>query len=149
MSISNGNQPAFDVDARYGEAAESQFARLFDGSNGLFEVKRKRLQDASFYVETECLRDGRYVPSGINVTKARYWVYLIGESDIFVIFPTELLRVAMTSKAARDVAETDGSHPTRGKLVKLTTALGYRRSKKEPLKAPPLVTPMFGQNRLL
>lgn len=133
MSYSKA-EPRFDLDCSYGKQGELQIAEFLDWiarGNGRVEVKRKRLLDLEFYVETACDkgRRGNYTPSGINVTTAHAWAFVIADTGIAIIVPTEVLREMLDDPSARDRAERDGSCPTKGRLINLG-ALLYRQKRK-------------------
>jgi len=137
-------EPRFDIDATYGGQGELQIADyltwLAEG-NGRIEVKRKRYLDLNFYVETHCDkgRRGIFQPSGISVSTAAAWAFVIGETGISIIIPTDELRSMLNDPSSRDREERDGSCPTRGKLVSLNVLLYRRRPAPsgKPAPAPP------------
>lgn len=128
-------EPRFDIDAAYGRQGELQLADyltwLADG-NGRIEVKRKSRLDLHFYVETSCDkgRKGRYTPSGITTTAAHAWAFVFGETGMTFILPTDLLREMLDHPSTRDCAETDGSCPTRGRLVSLNVTLYFLEQRR-------------------
>jgi hypothetical protein len=116
-------EPKFDHDYQYGRQGElligDALAALRDGQ-GRIEVKRKRYLDGKIYVEL--LQDPggtgkRWKPSGLNVTDAEWWVYVVGETGVLLFFPTDLLRWAIKTDAGRPCAEKDGDNPTEGRLL--------------------------------
>lgn len=121
-------EPRFDLDLKYGKQGELQigdFLEWIASGNGRVEVKRKRILDLNFYVETACNkgRRGSYSPSGISVTTAEAWAYVIGDSGISLIVPTDLLRSMLEHPTTYDKHEDHGSCPTKGKLVNLGALL--------------------------
>ena len=118
--------PDWDIDRSYGEAGEQSFRRLMGLDRERFEVKRKRYRDDKFYVETHQLIRGasKYVPSGINTTRAEYWAYMIADTGVTVLFPTAALRSA--ARSAETVSEDDGDNPTRGRLVSLQSVVEFQ-----------------------
>lgn len=117
-----GYEPRFDLDYEYGHQGELFITNVVDAlKNNRIEVKRKRYEDDSFYVEYQCLKRGKWEPSGIQTTECELWAYVIGDTSVAVIVGTDRLR-----EAARYVwkwmpgsrkEEKDGSHPTKGVLV--------------------------------
>ena len=128
-------EPRWDRDLAYGQQGELYWDDIFAWfarGNGRREDKRKRRLDLYFYVETECDkgRTGRYEPSGISVSEADIWTYLIGETGLGVVIPTRLLKEAVRHPTARRVEERDGSCPTRGLLVHLAAMLDIAKGMK-------------------
>jgi hypothetical protein len=133
-------EPRFDIDKSYGGQGELQIADLLTwlaNGNGRIEVKRKRYLDLDFYVETECDKGktGHYRPSGISVTTADAWAFVIGDTGISIIIPTDELRSILDEPGTRDREERDGTCPTRGKLINLGVLL-YRYKRRHQPHAP-------------
>lgn len=134
MKLVKKAEPRFDLDLNYGRQAEARLAEFFDWiaeGKGRVEVKRKRIIDLSIYVEESCDkgRTGRFAPSGISVTTAHVWAFAIADTGIMMVIPTQLLKESLSHPSVKDKAETDGSCPTRGKLVHLRAIFDtYMRS---------------------
>ena len=114
----------FDLDRRYGEAGELEtLGILKPGST--YEVKHKTFVDDLFYVEYEQLphhsvEAGIYKPSGIAISTADYWAFVIADTGVVVIVPRERLQaVARLSYKIPDRRKetNDSDNPTRGVLV--------------------------------
>jgi hypothetical protein len=92
--LTRGYQPDFDIDRQYGDEGEGTVRRALDLSDKRIDVKRKRYADDKFYVELE--HDpgarGQFRPSGLTRTRADYFAYVIADTGIIVLFPTEVLR---------------------------------------------------------
>ena len=111
-------QPEFDLDRRYGEEGET----LVEGwRRGSVEVKHKTYLDFKLYVELEQnpRRSGIWKPSGLRVTTADYWDFVIGDTGVVVAIPTARLRLAVARGAGRPAETTHGDNPTRGRLIDL------------------------------
>lgn len=116
-------EPRWDRDLAYGKQGELLVGEYLDwvaAGNGRVEVKRKRNPDMNFYVEHEHDpgRRGHYCPSGISVTTADAWAFLIADTGVAIIIPTALLKDGW-ARSTRVKEERDGSCPTRGHLVNL------------------------------
>jgi len=127
-------EPRWDRDLEYGKQGELRFGKLLQwiaGGNGRVENKRKRRLDLWLYVEAECDkgRSGLFTPSGISRTQADVWTFECGETGITFVIPTPLLRKAFDHPTSRPARETDGSCPTRGRLVNVAAILAVA---KEP-----------------
>lgn len=140
MTIGGKAEPRFDIDYAYGRQGElliGDFLKAIASGNGRVEVKRKRYLDLDFYVETHCDkgRSGTFLPSGISVTHADMWAFVIGDTNVTVLIPTDELRAMLDDPSTRPKSEDNGSCPTRGKLVNLG-ALLYRHKQRTVPKPP-------------
>lgn len=115
-------EPRFDHDYRYGRQGEflvsGTIAALRDGQVQI-EDKRKRRSDNQFYIELEHDpgRTGIYRPSGLSVSEAEMWAFVVSDTGCVVFVPTTRLKEAIQRGWGKDVEETDGSCPTRGRLL--------------------------------
>lgn len=126
-------EPRFDLDYAYGRQGElliGDFLQWIASGNGRVEVKRKRYLDLEFYIETHCDKgSGDYVPSGISITTAHAWAFVIADTGISMIVPTEEIRAMVEDPSARDRTATDGTCRTRGKLINMACLL-YRHKQR-------------------
>lgn len=139
-------EPRFDLDYVYGRQGELQIADFLSWiatGNGQVEVKRKRYLDLKFYIETHCDkgRTGEFLPSGISITTAKAWAFVIAESGVSVIVPTDELRRMLDDSSSKDRTEIDGSCPTRGKLVYLSVLLWRHKQRLEKVPEPEVKAP--------
>ena len=125
-------EPRFDLDYKYGRQGELQVADFLNwlaSGNGRVEVKRKRILDFELYIETECDkgRTGYFEPSGINVSEAEAYAFVVADTGISLVIPTQLLKKAIRHRSARPKEERDGSCPTRGFLVNLAAVMAVAK----------------------
>ena len=103
-------QESFDVPARqfdfnndllFGQKGETLVSSFLDSlSGGSFEVKSDRYRNGRMVVETDQnprgIRDGSgkqiWHKSGINVTTAKWWVYVFSMDEAFVIINVDRLK---------------------------------------------------------
>ena len=131
-------EPRFDRDYTYGRQGELQINEFLDwiaAGNGQVETKRKRYLDLCFYVETDQKKPGAecWQPSGISVTTAACWAFVIGDTGISVLFPTDELRAMLDDPSTLDRTQFRGAYHTRGKLVNLAVVL-YRHRQRDARK---------------
>jgi len=126
----DGYEPRFDIDMERGAQGEMFVAGILDAlRNGGTRIEVKRDDKSQFtgnvYVEYECMKRGWYVPSGIATTEALIWVFVLEQDQLAVCIATERLKVLARAaiRAGRVGEERDGSHPTRGALVRITDLL--------------------------
>jgi hypothetical protein len=76
----------FDIDLRYGQEGESYVKQLLNIET--IEVKRdKRWKNTgNLYIEVWCWSDNNkeWYPSGLQVTKATHWAFVLEETVIIV-----------------------------------------------------------------
>jgi hypothetical protein len=107
----------FDMDLAFGQEGESLVKELLTGGQTI-EVKRdKRWKETgNVYVETECYfnRTQSWGPSGINVTKAAYWAFVLEE--MVLLIPIEALRYAV-DEFGSSIACNIPPNPSKGVLL--------------------------------
>lgn len=130
----DGYNPEFDIDYQYGSQGELWVTSVIQAlKEDRVEVKRdgQFAATGNLYVEFECFRRGRWQPSGIATTTTELYMFVLGDSETGFVIPTDRLRAICRPlyRAGRIGKERDGSHPTRGVLVKLSHVLAeIRRS---------------------
>lgn len=124
MALTDGYEPRFDIDYEYGRQGEMVLDSYIDAlkaGQARSEVKRKRLTDLHFYFEQaqNPRRSGFWKPSGIEKTSAEVIAFGIGDSDVFVLFPVEGIRRAISAGLGIDKTTDRGDNPTSGRLLTL------------------------------
>lgn len=124
-------QPDFDIDFRRGLVGEDLHKAFLYGTH---EVKTDygTVRTGNFYVETWQSNGEREWQSGINATKADFWVQAspLGVGGLYL--KTSTLRELMRETNPREVSQPIQSQTTnssRGRLVRLDDvlrALGFR-----------------------
>lgn len=114
------NLSDFDLDLTFGQEGESLVKELLTGGQTI-EVKRDRkwVSTGNVYVETECFfnRTNSWGPSGINVTKANYWAFVL-EEGIFIM-PTNAVKYAV-EEFGRYTECNIQPNPSKGILLTVT-----------------------------
>ena len=120
----------FKKDLEYGEAGEKLVSDFLDTiQGGAFEVKSDRYRNGRMVVETNQNPKGfiingerLWVPSGINVTTAVWWVYIYSPDGAFVIVSVRRLKKYLRANSSkfnegtkRDFGGSD--NPARGFLL--------------------------------
>jgi hypothetical protein len=87
---------SFDLDFAYGKEGENLVEQLMTNGRTV-EVKRDRKwhQTGNVYIEVECwyLKSQSWEPSGLSVTQADYWAFVL--EDMVIMLPTDSLRYAV------------------------------------------------------
>lgn len=118
----------FDLDFANGKEGETLVEELLTGGRTV-EVKRdlRWRETGNLFIETECFYISKkgWAPSGLSVTKADYWAFVIGESTFIV--PTQILRDSVVEFGRRIENRTPPNHSkgyliTPSDLVEMTKA---------------------------
>lgn len=128
----------FDLDLSVGKEGEEYVSSLL--SIDTVEVKRdlKWFDTGNLYIERSCYNtlQGTYLASGIEVTKASHWAFVLGESAIIV--PTGHIKAVIAAKhiagTIREVSCNIPPNPSKGYLLTLDDLLQYQKSKGSNLK---------------
>lgn len=100
----------FASDLAFGEESEKEISRFLDDlSGGAFEVKTDRYRNGRMVVETDQNPKGVknelgariWRKSGINITSARWWVYVFSPSQGFVVIEVSRLKRYLRKNADR------------------------------------------------
>ena len=85
----------FAQDLKYGQLGEKRIRTMLENLvEGSFEVKSDRYRNGNMAVEMRQnpRREGRWIPSGLQVTKATWWVYIFSMDGGFVIVSVDRLK---------------------------------------------------------
>jgi hypothetical protein len=121
----------FDITNPYGLEGEElvrRYGEMMQAGEAFCEVKRKTHRDWKLYVEREqktAHGEGPVKPSGIMATDAPLFAYVLADTGIVIVFPTNLLRDASRrpiGTAASQLKQHQGN-PTKGRLLGLDQIL--------------------------
>ncbi len=85
----------FAEDLKYGQLGEGRIRNMLENLvEGSFEVKSDRYRNGNMAIEMRQnpRRCGKWVPSGLQVTKAQWWVYIFSMDGGFVIVAVDRLK---------------------------------------------------------
>ena len=139
---SNGtmtNKSSFDLDFGYGRKGEQLVDELLTGGRTV-EVKRDRkwAKTNNLYIETECYfkKIEAWAPSGLMVTEAAYWAFVLEESTLIV--PIDALKYAV-KEFGREIECNIPPNLSKGKLITVDDLMSATRLHKKA-KADELAT---------
>lgn len=117
----------WDLDLRAGEAGESKVADLLSLDTVEVKTDRRWWETGNVYIETECWYQSSqsWGPSGIRVTKATHWSFVL--EDTVLIVPTARLKEAVWT-IGRPIECNIPPNPSRGYLVTPIALLGFIRA---------------------
>lgn len=127
-----GNPFNFKADLVYGEKGEGEIRSFLETViSGDIEVKTDRYRNGRMVVETQQNPRGQkdaegnaiWVPSGINVTTAKWWVYIFTLDGSFVVVATDRLKRYLTvnrhkfNESTKRTFAATSDNPSRGFLL--------------------------------
>ena len=106
----------WDLDLRAGELGESRVADLLSLDTVEVKTDRRWKETGNLYIETECyyVKDNCWKPSGVRVSKASHWAFVL-ESSVLII-PTDILKEVVWH-SNRPITCNIPPNPSRGYLV--------------------------------
>lgn len=117
------SKSSFDLDFSFGRQGELLVEELLTGGKRV-EVKRdRRWQDTgNVYIETDCFftKNNQWAPSGLSVTEAEYWAFVLNETVIML--PTATLKHAVKTMG-REITCQIPPNVSKGYLVKVVDLL--------------------------
>ena len=106
----------WDIDLRYGKLGESKVADLLSLKTVEVKTDRRWKETGNIYIETECyyVNDNCWKPSGVRVSKASHWAFVL-ESSVLIV-PLHILHEAVWD-SARPITCNIPPNPSRGYLI--------------------------------
>jgi hypothetical protein len=128
MAVGNSS---FDLDLSYGQAGENLVEELLTQGRTV-EVKRDRKwhSTGNVYVEVECwyMRTESWEPSGVMVTKAEYWAFVL-ENGVLMV-PTNHVLYAIKNFGRQITCEIPPNR-SKGYLITVDDLLTAMRDLKD------------------
>ena len=114
----------WDLDLRAGETGESRVADLLSLDTVEVKTDRRWYETGNIYIETECFYQASqsWEPSGIRVSKATHWAFVLEDSVLIV--PLHRLKEAVW-EIGRPTTCDIPPNPSRGYLVTPAQILGH------------------------
>jgi len=117
----------WDLDLRAGLTGESRVADLLSLDTVEVKTDRRWHETGNVYIETECYYNASqsWEPSGIRVSKATHWAFVLEDSVLIV--PLHRLKEAIW-ESDRPITCNIPPNPSRGYLIKPTVLLEHIRN---------------------
>ena len=114
----------WDLDLRAGETGESRVADLLSLDTVEVKTDRRWYETGNIYIETECFYQASqtWEPSGIRVSKATHWAFVLEDSVLIV--PLYRLKEAVW-EIGRPTTCDIPPNPSRGYLITPAQILGH------------------------
>ena len=134
--MSNEYQPDFDIDFKRGLIGEDLHKEFLYGTHEI-KTDYRTAETGNFYVETRQQNASSEWLSGINATKADFWVQAspLGHGGIYIrtsVFK-EMLRMVNPPETRQPIL-SDATNSSTGRLVRLDDllwALGMKKRRKK------------------
>jgi hypothetical protein len=125
----------FRKDLAFGHKGEDLVTSFLDAmETGSFEVKTDRYRNGRMVIEMEQnpRRKGEWIPSGLAVTKATWWVYVFTLDGAFIIVSVDRIRRYIKQRQLRgdDYKEfaRGSQNPSRGFLLEASDVVDLMTS---------------------
>lgn len=110
-----------------GQEAEQVVDAFFKGPIANIEIKRdmRWIDTGNIFVETHCFyqESGKYEESGLLVTNAPDWVFVLGRGKL--VIPAPVLLPLIERPESRRVQNKTGLNPTWGNILNVASTLKY------------------------
>jgi len=120
----------WDLDLRAGLTGESKVADLLSLDTVEVKTDRRWHETGNLYIETECYYQASqsWEPSGIRVSKATHWAFVLEDSVLIV--PTHRLKEVVW-ESTRPITCNIPPNPSRGYLVTPAVLLEHIKTARE------------------
>ena len=117
----------WDLDLRDGMVGESKIADLLHLDTVEVKTDRRWHETGNVYIETECyyVNEDAWKPSGIRVSQASHWAFVLEDSVLIV--PLHRLREAVW-ETGKPITCNIPPNPSRGYLIKPAGLLEHIRT---------------------
>ena len=117
----------WDLDLRAGLTGESKVADLLSLDTVEVKTDRRWHETGNVYIETECyyVNDDAWKPSGVRVSKATHWAFVLEDSVLIV--PLHRLKEAIW-ELGKPITCNIPPNPSRGYLIKPVVLLEHIRT---------------------
>jgi hypothetical protein len=120
----------WDLDLRAGEAGESYLADLLHADTIEVKTDRRWKDTGNIFIETECFQQStqKWEPSGISISKATHWAFVLGNM-VLIVSKNELS--SAVEWLGYPVENKMPPNPSKGYIVTPQALISYIRSRNE------------------
>jgi len=121
-------QSDWDLDLRDGEAGENTVANLLSIKTVEVKTDRRWIETGNLYVEESCFYQGSgaWEPSGLSISKATHWAFVI-EGNVIIVPKEHLMNVVMDY--GRPIENKQPPNQSKGHLITPEQLINYTRLK--------------------
>jgi hypothetical protein len=120
----------WDLDLRAGESGESYLADLLHADTIEVKTDRRWKETGNIFIETECFQQSTqtWEPSGISISKATHWAFVLGNM-VLIVSKNELQ--SAVEWLGYPVENKMPPNPSKGFIVTPQALISYIRSRNE------------------
>jgi hypothetical protein len=122
------NNSDWDIDLRDGQAGESKLADLLRMETIEVKTDRRWKDTGNLFIEESCFYQGsgQWEPSGLSVSKATHWAFII-EGNVIIVPKEHLMNVVMDY--GRLIENKQPPNQSKGHLITPEQLINYIRLK--------------------
>ena len=116
----------WDIDLRDGQAGESKLADLLCMETIEVKTDRRWKDTGNLFIEESCFYQGsgQWEPSGLSVSKATHWAFII-EGNVIIVSKEHLMNVVMDY--GRPIENKQPPNQSKGHLITPEQLINYVR----------------------
>jgi hypothetical protein len=120
----------WDLDLRDGEAGESKLADLLRIDTIEVKTDRRWKDTGNLFIEESCFYQGsgQWEPSGLSVSKATHWAFII-EGNVIIVTREHLMNVVMDY--GRPIENKQPPNQSKGHLITPEQLINYTRMRND------------------
>jgi hypothetical protein len=120
----------WDIDLRDGQLGESKIVKLLHIETIEVKTDRRWMETGNLFIEESCFYQGSgsWAPSGIAVSKASHWAFVLDNNVIIV--PRDHL-IDVVQQFGRPIENKQPPNQSKGHLITPAQLINYRRIMNE------------------
>jgi hypothetical protein len=122
----------WDLDLRDGEMGESKLADLLHMDTVEVKTDRRWIETGNLFIEESCFYQGsgQWQPSGLAVSKATHWAFIL-ENNVIIVPIDHLIDVVRDY--GKPIENKQPPNQSKGHLITPAQLINYKRVKNEEL----------------
>lgn len=120
----------WDLDLRDGELGESKLADLLRMDTVEVKTDRRWIETGNLFIEESCFYQGsgQWEPSGLSVSKATHWAFIL-DTNVIIVPIDHLINVV--KDYGRPIENKQPPNQSKGHLITPAQLINYKRVKNE------------------
>jgi len=118
----------WDIDLRDGKLGESKISRLLHIETIEVKTDRRWIETGNLFIEESCFYQGsgQWEPSGLSVSKATHWAFIM-EDNVIIVPKEHLMNVVMDY--GKPIENKQPPNQSKGHLITPEQLINYVRIK--------------------